>query len=124
MIKELEKTRRIESYLFPTEFADLRIQQEQESAIRLKKRKDFLGRYNYLIRLMVIYYLKKGYDVKNQAIHKALRNYISDQIGLGETNANQVIYARHNLKYNQIPASGRVQLKLNNCIELSEIQYK
>ncbi|MEY4603803.1 MAG: hypothetical protein RIT43_1095, partial [Bacteroidota bacterium] len=100
MIKEIENNQRTESYLFPTEFADLRIQQEKESAIRLKKRKDFLGRYNYLIRLMVIFYLKQGYDVKNEAIHKALRNYISDRLGLGETNSNLVIYTRHNLKYN------------------------
>ncbi len=93
---------------------------ERSSLNKLNQRNGYLHRYNYLIRLMLIHYLELGYDIPDNKIHKALQYFLVHQLKLNTCMAQEMITARHKLKYDQKRVDPRISDELNRAISRME----
>lgn len=89
----------ISGYTLKCSNQNLRIENELDSMEKLVRKPDFLSLYNRSIRLMFLFSLNRGYDIKQKKVHSAFScfsNYIllsSNQVSYG------FVKARHDFKY-------------------------
>lgn len=95
-----------------------RIATELKEKNRLQHRRGYLHRYNYAIRLMLLHYLERGMDVRQDKIHPAFRHFIAEIMGYGHQTANALIQARHRLKYHGVEVDKSVMQNLNEILEV------
>lgn len=97
---------------------DLRIRKEMESMRRLAGKADYLSRYNYALRLMIIDLLSSNEKVDNNTVHPLFRDYMIQVLGIKESEAYEIIKMRHKVKYTGIEANPSTLSKLNSVIQL------
>lgn len=95
-----------------------RIAIELKEKNRLQHKRGYLHRYNYAIRLMLLHYLERGMDVRQDKIHPAFRHFIAEILGQGLQTANALIQARHRLKYEGVRVDESVMQNLNEILEV------
>ncbi|MFM9057091.1 MAG: hypothetical protein ACKOQY_10480 [Bacteroidota bacterium] len=105
-------------YLFIPANLQTRIAAELSEKNRLMRKRGYLSRYNYAIRLMFLDYLDKGMDVRQDKIHPAFRHFIAETLGYGYPKANSIIQARHRLKYKGEPAPSEMLIQLCSIIKI------
>ena len=76
-----------------------RVNEENKSLQKLRQRKGFLVEYDIAIRYMHLYLLKNGYDLNFVSVHKVFKRFLQDFNQLTHYESNEIISARHMLKY-------------------------
>ena len=97
---------------------DSRNRQKQEmiSLLKLQKKNDFLSKYNVAIRLLFLYYLRRGFDIQNERVHTVFKWFCVNELQIESYKIQAIINARHNLKYNYITPSNSVEENLEEII--------
>jgi hypothetical protein len=90
-----------------------RIKQEETGLKRLRYRDDFLGSYDEVIRYMFILCLRKGFDIRQDRVHPALRIFLNTFLMIDHGNISDIITARHALKYKGCRPSMRIRMLLS-----------
>ncbi len=75
------------------------IRKERQSAIRLKNKKCYQSRYNYLIRLVLLNEYYRGNDVSNSSVHGLVSSFLTSESTLDKKEIREIIQSRHQLKY-------------------------
>lgn len=94
-----------------------KLNMEQHSLQKLKKRNGYLASYDKALRYVFMSFLKEGYDVNNKSVHGLFQKYLSDFLGFDVSEARIIILSRHELKYQEITPSPEVQNNLERAIE-------
>ena len=76
------------------------IRKELQSAIRLKNKKCYQSRYNYLIRLVLLNEYHKGHDVSTRSVHGLVNSFLINEGFLTKNEIREIIQSRHQMKYN------------------------
>lgn len=99
------------------DYADTRIREEKRSISRLVKRNDFLSRYNLAIRYMFIWFLKKGYDIRQDIVHPCLRLLLEQKMGLHYKVVKDIVITRNSVKYNRKKPTTQIYAMINDCVD-------